>query len=97
MFGFSNYLSESRHYNGWKKLVNGEMKDEPRSVAVEEFVGLTPKIYSFLTDDNSENKKAKYVNKSNVAVISRNEYKDVFLITNVSDSQWMEFKVNIVE
>ena len=55
------------------------MKDEPRSVAVEEFVELTPKIYSFLTDDNSENKKAKYVNKSNVAVISRNKYEDVFL------------------
>ena len=59
------------------------MKDEPRSVAVEEFVELTPKIYSFLTDDNSENKKAKYVNKSNVAVISRNKYEDVFFITNI--------------
>ena len=59
------------------------MKDEPRSVAVEEFVELTPKIYSFLTDDNSENKKAKYVNKSNVAVISRNKYEDDFFITNV--------------
>ena len=35
------------------------MKDEPGGVAIEEFVGLKPKIYCFLVDACSEYKKAK--------------------------------------
>ena len=54
------------------------MKDETRSVGIEEFVGLKPKIYSFLVDNN-EHKKAEGVNKNVVATISHNEYKDVLL------------------
>ena len=34
------------------------MKDETDDVAIEELVGLKPKRYSFLVDDNSEHKKA---------------------------------------
>ena len=55
------------------------MKDETAGVAIEEFVGLKPKMYSYLVDDNSEHKKAKGVNKNVVATISHNEYKDVLL------------------
>ena len=40
------------------------MKDETAGVMIEEFVGLKPKIYSFLVDENSEHKKAKSVNKN---------------------------------
>ena len=54
------------------------MKDEARGVANEEFVGLKPKMYSFLVE-NSEHKKAKGVNKNVVTAISHNEYKDVLL------------------
>ena len=46
---------------------------------MKEFVGLKPKMYSFLVDDNSEHKEAKGVNKNVVATISHNEYKDVLL------------------
>ena len=35
------------------------MKDERTGVVIEEFVGLKPKVYSYLVDDNSEQKKAK--------------------------------------
>ena len=35
------------------------MKDETSGIAFEEFVGLKPKMYSFLVDDNSEQKKRK--------------------------------------
>ena len=56
------------------------MKDETGGVAIEEFVGLKPKMYSFLVDDNSEHKKAKGVNRNVVAIISHNEYKDLPLI-----------------
>ena len=34
----------------------GKIKDETADVAIEEFVGLKPKIYSYLVDDNSEHK-----------------------------------------
>ena len=54
------------------------MKDETAGVAIKEFVGLKPKMYSFLIDNN-EHKKAKGVNKNVVATISHNEYKDVLL------------------
>ena len=43
-----------------------------------ECVELKPKMCSFLVD-NSELKKGKDVNKSVVAAISHNEYKDVLL------------------
>ena len=55
------------------------MKDETASVVIEEFVGLKPKMYSDLVDDNSQHKKAKGINKNVVAAISHNEYKDVML------------------
>ena len=57
----------------------GKMKDETAAVAIEEFVGLKPKMYSYLVDDNSEHKKAKGANNNVVATIIHNEYKDVLL------------------
>ena len=55
------------------------MKDETDGIAIEEFIGLKPKMYSYLVDDNSEHKKAKGVNKNVDATISQNECKNVFL------------------
>ena len=55
------------------------MKDEAAGVATEHFVGLKPKMYLYLVDDNNEHKKAKDVNKNVVATINHNEYKDVLL------------------
>ena len=55
------------------------MKDEKAGVTIEKFVGLKPKMYLHLADDNSEHKKAKGVNKNVLATISHNEYKDVLL------------------
>ena len=53
------------------------MKDETAGAAIKGFVGLKPKMYSFLVDDSSEHKKAKDMNKNVVA--SHNEYKDGLL------------------
>ena len=36
------------------KLVVGKMEDETGGVAVEEFIGLRPNMYSFLVDDSGE-------------------------------------------
>ena len=78
MFYFSNYSTKSKYYDDSNKLVIGKMKHETRGVAVEEFVGLKPKMYSFLVD-NSEHRKAKGVNRNVVVTIRHNEYKDVLL------------------
>ena len=47
------------------------MEVEKGGVAIEEFRGLKPKMYSFLLDDNSEHKKAKEVNKNVVEKVSQ--------------------------
>ena len=72
MFGFSNYSTNSVYYDNSKTLVVGEMKDEKVGVEIQEFLGLKPKMCSYLVDDNSEHKKSKGVNKLVVATISHN-------------------------
>ena len=53
MFDFSNYSTKSKYYNNSNKLEVGKMKDKTVGVAIEEFVGLKPNMYSYLLDDNS--------------------------------------------
>ena len=72
MFDFGNYSTKSKYYDNSKKLVVGKMKDEKSGVAIQEFVGLNPKIHSYLIVDNIEHKKAKDVNKNVLATISHN-------------------------
>ena len=79
MFDFSNYSANSKYYDNSKKLVIGKMKNKTAGVAIEEFVGLKSKMYSYLVNDNSEHKEAKGMNRNAVATISHNEYKDVLL------------------
>ena len=55
----------------------GKMKDETVGVDIKKFVGLKPKMYSFLIDDSSKRKKANGVNKNVAAKISHDEYKYV--------------------
>ena len=63
-FDFSNYLTKSKYCDDSNKLVIGKMKDETDGVAIEEFVGLKPKMHSFLVDVNREHQKAKRVNRN---------------------------------
>ena len=79
MFDFSNYSTKSKNHDDSNKLVIEKMKDETGGVAIEKWVGLKPKMYSLLVDNN-EHKKAKGVNKNVVAITSQNEYKDILLI-----------------
>ena len=78
-FYFSNYSAHSKYYDNSSKLVVGKMKDENASVAIEEFVELKAKIYSYLVNDNSDNKTGKGVNRNAVATISHNKHKNVLL------------------
>ena len=78
MFDFSNYLAKLKYCGNANKLVIEKMKNETGGVAIEEFVGLNPKMYSFLVK-NSEHKKAKGMNRNVVPIISHDEYEDVLL------------------
>ena len=69
MFDFIYYSTKSKYYDNWNKLVIGKMKDETGSVGIEEFVGLKPKMYLSLVDNN-EHKKAKGMNRNVVETIS---------------------------
>ena len=78
-FDFSNYSTKSKYYNNSNKLIIAKVKDETAGAAIEKFVELKLKMYSFLVDDNSENKEAKGLNKNVVATICHNKYRDVLL------------------
>ena len=64
MFDFSNYSANSKYDDDSTKLVANKMKDETGGLAIEEVVGLNPKMYSFLVDGSSEHKNES-VNKKN--------------------------------
>ena len=59
MFDFINYSTKSKYDDNSNKLVIGKMKDETGGVAIEEFVGLMPKM-SLFSVDNNEHKKEKW-------------------------------------
>ena len=69
MFEFNNYSTKSKYDDNLNKLVIGKIKDVTACVAIKEFVGLKPKMYLYLVDDNSEHKKAKGVNKNVIATM----------------------------
>ena len=79
MLDFSNHLTKSKYYDNSNKLLVGKRTNEIAGVVIEEFVGLIPKMYPYLVDDNSDYKKVKGINKNVEARISHNEHKDVFL------------------
>ena len=58
-FDTSNYEVNRPLPTGKNKKVIGLMKDELGGKLITEFVTLTPKTYSYLTDDGKEDKKAK--------------------------------------
>ena len=72
MFDLNNYSNKSKYYDNSNKLVVAKMKDEIAVVPSEEFVGLKPKMYSYLVDDNSEHKKAKGLRENIVPIKSNN-------------------------
>ena len=47
MFDFRNFSTKLKYYDNLEKLVIGKVKNKTAGVAVKEFVGLKPKMYSF--------------------------------------------------
>ena len=79
-FDASNYEVNRPLPTGKNKKVIGLMKNELGGNIITEFVTLTPKTYSFLTDDGKEDKKAKGTKKCVIKkVIKFNDYKKCLL------------------
>ena len=62
-FDISNYESDGPLPEGKSKIVIVLMKAESGGKLMVEFVTLTPKTYSYLTDDKDEDKTAKGTKK----------------------------------
>ena len=75
-FDTSNYEVNRPLPTGKNKKIIGLMKDELGGKIITEFVTLRPKMYSFLTDDVKEDKKAKGTKKCVIKKkIKFNDYK----------------------
>lgn len=62
MYDTSNYPKDHYLYSTTNKKLLGKMKDECEAVPITEYVGLRPKMYSIMTDNNNI-RKAKGVKK----------------------------------
>ena len=79
-FDTSNYEVNRPLPTGKNKKVIGLMKDELEGNIITEFVTLRPKIYSYLTDDGKEEKKAKGTKKYVIKrMIKFDDYKKYLL------------------
>ena len=79
-FDTSNYEVNRPLPMGKNKNVIGLMKDELGGKVIAEFATLRPKTYSFLTDDDKEDKKAKGTKKCVIKkMIKFNDYKKCLL------------------
>ncbi|GFR75259.1 hypothetical protein ElyMa_002183000 [Elysia marginata] len=77
LYDTSDYPKDHPLYNTTNKKVLGKMKDECTGRAIEEYVGLRPKMYSILEAGGHNIKKAKGVRKNVVKKHIRHEqYKE---------------------
>ena len=75
LFGFSDYLLNSKFFDPVNKKVIGRMKNEFKGKIFSEFVELKSKSYSLIAADDKEVKKVKGVNK--LKKIKHKEFADV--------------------
>ena len=58
-YDFSDYPKDHFLHDGTNKKVIGKMKDECAGIPIKEYVGLRPKLYAILKENNEDIKKAK--------------------------------------
>ena len=63
-FDFSEYDKNSKYFDDFNKKVIGKFKDETHGIPITEFIGLRSKMYSYIKDDDNENKTAKGIKKN---------------------------------
>jgi hypothetical protein len=79
-FDFSGYPNNHPLFSDENKMVVGKMKDESASGIITEYVGLRPKMYSYLTKPEDENeppkeaKRAKGIQKVAITDLRHADY-----------------------
>ena len=68
------------------------MKGETGGVTMKKFVGLKPKMYSFLVDDSSEHRHATGLNENAAATINHGENRNVLL-----NKKYMRISMNRIQ
>ena len=64
LFNFCKYSKDSKYYDKTNNVIVGKMKNETCGVPMKSFLGLKAKIYTHITKDKHECKKAKSTNNS---------------------------------
>ena len=79
-FADSDYPENSRFYDKSNKKVIGKFKDEASGIPITEFISLRSKMYSYINDNDQNNKTAKGIKKIVIKKnIKHDNYKDVLL------------------
>ena len=63
-FDFSEYNKNSKYFDNCNKKVLGKFKDETNNIPITEFIGLRSKMYSYIKNDDNENKTAKGIKRN---------------------------------
>ena len=87
LFDFRDYPLDSKFFHPANKKVIGKMKDEFKGKIINEFAGLKSKMYSIVSVDDKENKKAKGANKNVVKSIKHREFVDVLFNKKSNETQ----------
>ena len=88
LFDNSDYPENSEFYFNENKKVAGKFKDETAGEPIRDFVGLKSKMYSYLKDNDQNNKTAKGVKKNIIKkVIVHQDYLDVLMGSKVLHHQ----------
>ena len=67
-FDFSDYTENSQFYDKTNKKVIGKFKDDAAGIPITEFIGLRSKMYSYIKNNDQNNKTAK----GNKRIIQKN-------------------------
>ena len=77
LFDNSDYPKNSPFFDNSNKKVIGKFKDEAAGIPIVEFVGLKPKMYSYIKDDEQESHTAKGIKKNVIKQeLQHDNYKD---------------------
>ena len=80
MFDNSDYPENSPYYCNANKKVIGKFKDEACGIPITEFVGLKPKMYSYVKDNEKGGRTAKGIKKNVIKKnIKHEDYKNMLI------------------
>ena len=91
-FDNSDYSESSPYFDKTNKKVIGKFKDEAAGVPICEFVGLRSKMYSYIKDNQKEERTAKGIKKN----IIKNDIKHINYKETLFDKKQMYHKMKTI-